>query len=110
MLSARGLEVAYFVEVNPRKIGQRIHGAPVISVDELPAPGESPLLIAVGIDGEIIARRVGPVDLHEVEAFPAFEEVTAVAVIDDQLIAAILSKDDIVAPATDEGVIPGSPA
>jgi len=51
LFRARGLEVAFFVEVNPRKIGQSIHGAPVISFDELPRPGALPLIVAVGVEG-----------------------------------------------------------
>lgn len=51
LLRASGLDVLFFVEVNPRKIGQRIHGAPVISEKDLPRPGEIPLLIAVGVEG-----------------------------------------------------------
>lgn len=50
-LRARGVEVAFFVEVAPRKIGQTIHGAPVIAAAALPPPGEVPLLVAVGVEG-----------------------------------------------------------
>lgn len=51
LLRGRGLEVALFVEVDPRKIGQRIHGAPVIEAQDLPPPGRFPLLVAVGVEG-----------------------------------------------------------
>jgi hypothetical protein len=50
-LRARGVAVAFFVEVSPRKIGQVIHGAPVISAAALPPPGTVPVLVAVGVDG-----------------------------------------------------------
>jgi glycosyltransferase involved in cell wall biosynthesis len=50
-LRARGVEVAFFVEVAPRKIGQAIHGAPVISAAALPPPGTVPVLVAVGVEG-----------------------------------------------------------
>jgi hypothetical protein len=33
-LRAAGHEVRAFVEVNPRKVGARVHGAPVVAVDE----------------------------------------------------------------------------
>jgi hypothetical protein len=42
------------VDVDPRKFGQRIHGVPVIAPQELPAPGDGPVLCAVGAPG---ARR-----------------------------------------------------
>lgn len=50
-LRAAGHEVRAFVEVDPRKVGGRIHGAPVVAVDE--APGlRGPLhLAAVGQKG-----------------------------------------------------------
>jgi glycosyltransferase involved in cell wall biosynthesis len=35
-LQARGLRVAAFVEVDPDKLGQRIHGAPVVGVADVP--------------------------------------------------------------------------
>lgn len=61
-LAAEGAQVARFVELNPRKIGQRIHGAPVIHPDAL-GPPQSPghLLAAVGAKGareDIRARLV----------------------------------------------------
>ncbi len=36
------------VDINPRKIGKRIHGIPVISPVELPAPGQCLTLVTVG--------------------------------------------------------------
>lgn len=39
------------VDINPRKIGRKIHGVPVIAPDELPAPGELFVIVAVGSPG-----------------------------------------------------------
>jgi hypothetical protein len=39
------------VDIHPRKIGTRIHRVPVIGPDDLPPPGESYILIAVGAPG-----------------------------------------------------------
>jgi len=50
-LRASGVEVARFVEVDPRKIGQTIHGAEVIAPEALPPPGELPVVVAVGTEG-----------------------------------------------------------
>lgn len=48
-LRARGHRVAAFVEVDPRKIGQRIHGAPVVGVADAGRLETGPLhLAAVG--------------------------------------------------------------
>ena len=39
-LRARGIRLAAFVEVDPRKLGQRIHGVPVVPVPQATAwPG-----------------------------------------------------------------------
>jgi len=50
-LRALGLEPRLFVDIDPRKIGGRVAGAPVISPDELGSPGEPFLLAAVGAEG-----------------------------------------------------------
>jgi hypothetical protein len=39
------------VDINPRKLGKRIHGVPVIPPDELPGPGRAFTLVAVGAPG-----------------------------------------------------------
>jgi glycosyltransferase involved in cell wall biosynthesis len=39
------------VDVNPRKIGRTIHDTPVIAADDLPVPGETFILVAVGAPG-----------------------------------------------------------
>ena len=50
-LAAEGVRVGRWLEVDSRKIGQTIHGAPVIGADSLPPPGTVPLLVAVGAEG-----------------------------------------------------------
>lgn len=39
------------VDIDPRKIGQNIHGVPVIAAEDLPQPGEAMTLVAVGAPG-----------------------------------------------------------
>lgn len=39
------------VDIRPGKIGQRIHGVPVIPPDDLPPPGEARIFVAVGTPG-----------------------------------------------------------
>lgn len=50
-LAGRGVAVAALVEVDPRKIGQRIDGVPVIAAGVLPGPGGLRLFAAVGAKG-----------------------------------------------------------
>ena len=50
-LLARGVRVRAFVEVDPRKLGQRIHGAPVVDVASGSALGGALHLAAVGQPG-----------------------------------------------------------
>jgi glycosyltransferase involved in cell wall biosynthesis len=50
-LLARGARVERFIDVNPRKLGQRIHGARVVWPDDLLAPGEEHVIAAVGASG-----------------------------------------------------------
>jgi glycosyltransferase involved in cell wall biosynthesis len=38
-LAAQGVQVAAFVDVDPRKIGRRIHGAPVVAPEDAPKDG-----------------------------------------------------------------------
>lgn len=49
-LLAEGIRVGRWFEVDPRKIGQKIHGAPVVGIDSL-RPGEGPVLVTVGAKG-----------------------------------------------------------
>jgi len=73
-LAARGHEVAAFVEVHPGRLGQRIHGRPVVPVDAATALGDDLLhLAAVGQPGarEEIRRhaaRIGLRDGHDLIA------------------------------------------
>lgn len=49
-LQSRGTEVRRILEVNPRKIGQAIHGVPVIDYAKMPQPDGTLLIAAVGAD------------------------------------------------------------
>ncbi|MFK7898097.1 MAG: glycosyltransferase family 2 protein [Myxococcota bacterium] len=46
-LAGHGHTVSTIVEVHPRRIGQRIHGAPVIHPDALPSHPREPLIVSV---------------------------------------------------------------
>jgi len=48
LLQENGIEVRRWIEVDPRKIGQRIHGAPVDPPEAL-TPGCGPMLITIGV-------------------------------------------------------------
>jgi glycosyltransferase involved in cell wall biosynthesis len=50
-LMKQGCQVTRFIDVNPRKIGQRIHGAAVVWPDDLSKPGTEHILAAVGAKG-----------------------------------------------------------
>jgi glycosyltransferase involved in cell wall biosynthesis len=50
-LLREGVAVALFVEVDRRKIGRRIRGAPVVGVDDVGRARGLPLLVAVGAPG-----------------------------------------------------------
>ena len=50
-LLARGARVERFIDVNPRKLGQRIHGARVVWPDDLLPPGAEHVIAAVGASG-----------------------------------------------------------
>jgi glycosyltransferase involved in cell wall biosynthesis len=72
-LAARGHEVAAFVEVHPGRLGQRIHGRPVVTVDAAAVLGDALHLAAVGQPGarEEIRRhaaRLGLRDGHDLIA------------------------------------------
>ncbi len=59
-LLARGIEVAAWVDIDPRKIGHRHAGAPVVSPEDLPRLADLPLLVYVGRRGarELIRPRL----------------------------------------------------
>jgi hypothetical protein len=48
LLQNRGFDVRYFLDLDPRKIGQRIHGATVISASEVHCLRGIFLVVAVG--------------------------------------------------------------
>lgn len=50
-LRAHGVAVQRFIDFHPRKIGQKVHGTPVIHPDALGGPGEAHLVAAVGAFG-----------------------------------------------------------
>ncbi len=50
-LTAKGTRIAAFVELDPRKIGQRIHGAPVVAPDALDSLGAVHVLSCVAAKG-----------------------------------------------------------
>jgi glycosyltransferase involved in cell wall biosynthesis len=50
-LQARGAMLGGFVEVDGRKIGQRIHGRPVVGLEDVPGLGPALHLAAVGQEG-----------------------------------------------------------
>jgi len=67
-LIRRGVTVHGFFEVHPRRIGERIHGAPVASVDELAGRWRGAVLLAaVGLEGgrERLGRLLAATDREE---------------------------------------------
>jgi len=66
-LRARGHEVAAFVEVHPRRLGERIHGVPVVPVEAAAATRGALHLAAVGQPGarEEIRRHAARLGLHD---------------------------------------------
>ncbi len=56
-LECEGVPLAGFVDVDPRKIGRRVGGRPVLPVSAIPAPGTCFLIGGVGTRGERDAIR-----------------------------------------------------
>jgi hypothetical protein len=50
-LRVEGVRVALFLEVDPRKVGRTIRGAPVLAYRDAPRARGMPLLVAVGAPG-----------------------------------------------------------
>jgi hypothetical protein len=46
-LATHGKHPAFIVELHPRRVGERIHGAPVVPPERLPGLPRLPLLISV---------------------------------------------------------------
>ncbi len=60
-LEAEGVQLASYLDLDPKKIGQMIQGKPVLSPDDLPPPEEAVVLSYVGSRG---ARKAVQEDLH----------------------------------------------
>ena len=50
-LADHGIEVTHWIDIDPKKIGQKPNGVPVISYRELPQPGQTFILCMVGKRG-----------------------------------------------------------
>jgi hypothetical protein len=56
---ARGGVLRGWLDVNPRRLGQHIAGAPVLRLEDAPLRADEPVLVAVGAEGgREVARRV----------------------------------------------------
>ncbi len=49
LLHAQGIPISHFFDLDPRKIGNRILGAPVLHLDDLAAHGAAPTLVGIGV-------------------------------------------------------------
>ncbi|MDA7511314.1 glycosyltransferase, partial [Verrucomicrobia bacterium] len=49
-IQSENKQVRHLIDVSPKKIGQTIHGAKVIAPNHLPAPDNTPLIVAVGAE------------------------------------------------------------
>jgi GT2 family glycosyltransferase len=70
-LAAEGIAVALFVEVDRKKIGRTLRGAPVVSYEEVGRARGLPLLVAVGAPGArgLIRAELGKAGFREVEDY-----------------------------------------
>ncbi|MGI5861228.1 MAG: glycosyltransferase [Myxococcales bacterium] len=70
-LGERGVRVELFVDIDPRKIGRALHGARVVSPDELPPYSGVHLVAAVGAKGAraLIREHLAKAGWREVEQF-----------------------------------------
>lgn len=70
-LAAEGVRVALFLEVDRRKIGRTVRGAPVVSYEELRRARGLPLLVAVGAPGarDLIRAELVRAGLREPDEF-----------------------------------------
>ena len=51
LLVRHGIRIVAYVDIDPRKLGQTIHGRPVLREDDLPAPGRGFVVSCVGSRG-----------------------------------------------------------
>lgn len=70
-LRAQGIAVALFVEVDRKKIGRTVRGAPVVSYEEVDRARGLPLLVAVGAPGarDLIRAELARARFREGEEF-----------------------------------------
>ncbi len=70
-LAREGIHVSLFVEVDPRKIGRTVRGAPVVSYEEVARARGLPLLVAVGAPGarDLIRAELARAGFKEVEDY-----------------------------------------
>ena len=61
LLVRHGICITHYVDIDPRKIGQTIHGRPVLAEDQLPGPDDAFVVSYVGSRGarEDIRQRLG---------------------------------------------------
>jgi len=66
LLATEGIGVSCWLDVDPRKIGRKLHGAPVIHPRHL-RPSDEKMLVAIGVRGarEEFRRLVQPLGLRE---------------------------------------------
>jgi FlaA1/EpsC-like NDP-sugar epimerase len=66
LLTSEGISVSSWVDVDPRKIGRTLHGAPVVSTDHLHARQDK-ILVAIGVRGarEQFRELAQPLSLQE---------------------------------------------
>ena len=66
LLAAKGIAVSFWLDVDPKKTGRLLHGAPVIHPRELRPSGEK-MLVAIGVRGarEEFRRLARPMGLRE---------------------------------------------
>ena len=60
ILTQHGIEIGFYIDIDPKKIGNRVNGRPVLSMDALPEPGHRFILSYVGSWGarELIERHL----------------------------------------------------
>ncbi|MEI7705341.1 MAG: glycosyltransferase family 2 protein, partial [Deltaproteobacteria bacterium] len=70
-LAVHGVHVALFLEVDRRKIGRTVQGAPVVSFEEAARARGLPLLVAVGAAGarELIRAELGRQGFEEIRDY-----------------------------------------